>query len=79
MSIMKFGWFTNVHAVFVSNDIVCFDLTRIADRLQSPTEPVSLSFQANRVDGLPGQLQLYFLIERLNQGQSSSHVCFDCR
>lgn len=46
---------------------LCLDLTRIADRLQSPTEPVSLSFQGNRSDNLPYQLQLFYLIERENQ------------
>lgn len=87
---------------------LCYDLTRLSDRLQSPTEPVSLTFIGvrknilelsqnmqlfprkrkkqsnntshplflfccfpfqNRVDGLAPSLQLYFLVERLNQGQ----------
>lgn len=43
------------------------DLTRISDRLQSPTEPVSLLFQGQRSDGLAFSLELYFLVERLNQ------------
>lgn len=46
---------------------LCFDLTRISDRLQSPTEPVNLTFQANRADVGPNNVQLYFLTERLNQ------------
>jgi hypothetical protein len=44
-----------------------YDITRLSDRLQSPTEPVSLSFQGNRADGLPYNLELFFLVERLNQ------------
>jgi len=46
---------------------LCLDLTRVADRIQSPTEPVSLIFIGNRIDNLPNPVQLYFLIERLNQ------------
>lgn len=46
---------------------LCYDLTRLSDRLQSPTEPVSLAFIGTRVDGLAPKLQLYFLVERLNQ------------
>lgn len=42
-----------------------FDITRISDRLQSPTEPVNLQFIGNRADGLPYSLQPYFLTERL--------------
>lgn len=45
----------------------CYDLTRISDRLQSPTEPVNLAFIGNRADGLPVSLQLYYLTEKLNQ------------
>lgn len=45
----------------------CYDLTRLSERLQSPTEPVSLIFQGSRADGLPYRLQNYYLIERLNQ------------
>lgn len=45
----------------------CYDLTRISDRLQSPTEPVNLVFNANRADGLQCSLQMYYLTERLNQ------------
>lgn len=44
--------------------IICLDLTRIADRLQSPTEPVSLQFQANRNDNLPTSMDTYYLLER---------------
>lgn len=44
-----------------------FDVTRLADRLPSPTEPVNLMFIGNRVDNLPYQLQPYFFIEKLNQ------------
>lgn len=47
--------------------MMCFDLTRISDRLQSPTEPVSLIFQGNRADGLQCALDMFFLIERKNQ------------
>lgn len=36
--------------------LICMDLTRISDRLQSPTEPVSLQWQATRADGLPYNL-----------------------
>lgn len=46
---------------------LCFDLTRIADRLQSPTEPVSLIFQGTRNDGLAYNLDMIFLVERKNQ------------
>jgi hypothetical protein len=53
---------------------LCFDLTRLADRLQSPTEPVQLAFLGTRDDNLPNgigavppQLQVYALTERLNQ------------
>lgn len=46
---------------------LCFDLTRIADRLQSPTEPVSLIFQGTRSDGLSYNLDMVFLVERKNQ------------
>lgn len=46
---------------------MCFDLTRISDRLQSPTEPVSLIFQGNRADDLQCSLDMFFLIERKNQ------------
>jgi hypothetical protein len=48
---------------------LCMDLTRLSDRLQSPTEPVSLTFVGFRDDqSLSGtQLQVYYLIERLNQ------------
>lgn len=46
---------------------LCFDLTRIADRLQSPTEPVSLIFTGNRADNLPYALEMVFLVERTNQ------------
>jgi hypothetical protein len=45
----------------------CYDLTRISDRLQSPTEPVNLVFNGNRADGLQVSLQMYYLTERLNQ------------
>lgn len=45
----------------------CYDLTRISDRLQSPTEPVNLVFNGNRADGLQCSLQMYYLTERLNQ------------
>lgn len=45
----------------------CYDLTRISDRLQSPTEPVNLVFTGNRADGLPYPVQMYYLTERLNQ------------
>lgn len=44
-----------------------FDLTRLSDRLQSPTEPVDLLFQGTRNDKLAGLVQNYYLIERLNQ------------
>lgn len=47
--------------------LLCFDLTRISDRLQSPTEPVNLQFLGTRDDNLPTQTQLYYLTERLNQ------------
>lgn len=48
---------------------LCMDLTRLADRLQSPTEPVSLAFVGFRDDqSAPNtQLQPYYLVERLNQ------------
>lgn len=46
---------------------LCFDLTRISDRLQSPTEPVSLIFQGTRNDGLQYNLDMVFLVERKNQ------------
>ena len=53
---------------------LCFDLTRLADRLQSPTEPVQLAFLGTRDDNLPNgigavapNLQIYALTERLNQ------------
>lgn len=46
---------------------LCFDLTRISDRLQSPTEPVSLIFQGTRNDGLQYNLDMIFLVERKNQ------------
>lgn len=46
---------------------LCFDLTRIADRLQSPTEPVSLIFQGTRNDALQYNLDMVFLVERKNQ------------
>jgi hypothetical protein len=46
---------------------LCLDLTRVSDRIQSPTEPVSLIFIGNRADNLQTPVQLYFLIERLNQ------------
>lgn len=47
--------------------IQVFDLTRIADRLQSPTEPVSLIWTGVRNDNLPYNLEMFFLIERMNQ------------
>lgn len=47
--------------------IQCFDLTRVADRLQSPTEPVSLIWTGTRNDGLPYQLENFYLVERENQ------------
>ena len=55
--------------VFASYRYLCMDLTRLSDRLQSPTEPVSLTFVGTRDDtSLTGtQLQLYYLVERLNQ------------
>lgn len=46
---------------------LCFDLTRVSERLISPTEPVSLIFQATRSDGLSFSLDMFFLIERRNQ------------
>lgn len=45
----------------------CFDLTRIADRLSSPTEPVSLQYTGQRIDGLPYSLEMVYLVERQNQ------------
>lgn len=47
--------------------IQVFDLTRIADRLQSPTEPVSLIWTGQRNDNLPYNLEIFFLVERMNQ------------
>jgi hypothetical protein len=47
--------------------IQVFDLTRIADRLQSPTEPVSLIWTGVRNDNLPYNLEMFFLVERMNQ------------
>jgi hypothetical protein len=46
---------------------IVFDLTRISERLMSPTEPVSLIFQGTRNDGLSYSLDLFFLVERKNQ------------
>lgn len=48
---------------------LCMDLTRLSDRLQSPTEPVSLAFVGFRDDQSAAntQLQPYYLVERLNQ------------
>ena len=48
---------------------LCMDLTRLSDRLQSPTEPVSMTFVGYRDDlsGTGTQLQPYYMIERLNQ------------
>lgn len=46
---------------------ICLDLTRIADRLQSPTEPVSLTFVGTRSDGLLFSLEMIYLVERQNQ------------
>ena len=46
---------------------LCLDLTRVSDRIQSPTEPVSLIFIGTRNDNLNTPVQVYFLIERLNQ------------
>lgn len=46
---------------------LCFDLTRLSDRLQSPTEPVSLIFTGQRMDGLQCQCEMIVLVERLNQ------------
>jgi hypothetical protein len=44
--------------------IGCFDLTRIADRLSNPTQPVSIQFQGQRNDGLPYSLEMFYLVER---------------
>jgi len=44
-----------------------FDITRLADRLPSPTEPINLMFMGNRVDNLPYTLRPYFFTEKLNQ------------
>jgi len=47
--------------------LLCFDLTRVADRLQSPTEPISLIFTGQRADNLPYNLEMVYLVERENQ------------
>jgi hypothetical protein len=46
---------------------LCFDISRISLRLQSPTEPVSLIFKGQRNDGMLYQLEMFYLIERMNQ------------
>lgn len=70
-SMLRYIDWLNCHRVQV------FDLTRIADRLQSPTEPVSLIWTGVRNDGLPYNLEMFFLVERMNQATmrfSSSDV-----
>ena len=50
-----------------SERIHLYDLTRISDRLQSPTEPVALTFVGIRTDGLTPAAQVFYLIERQDQ------------
>ena len=46
---------------------MCYDLTRVAQRLRAPTEAVSLQWVGQRSDGLNYNLELYFLVERMEQ------------
>lgn len=55
----------------------CIDVSRLSDRLQSPTQSVSLQITANRSDAGPWGVVPTFLIERQNQATfrfSSSDV-----
>lgn len=55
----------------------CIDVSRLSDRLQSPTQSVSLQITANRSDKGPYSVVPTFLIERQNQATfrfSSSDV-----
>jgi hypothetical protein len=47
----------------------CFDLQRLAERLPSKTEPVSLVLQFDRDDTYGGDCDLVCMIERMNQVQ----------
>lgn len=55
----------------------CIDVSRLSDRLQSPTQSVSLQITSNRADQGPWNVVPTFLIERQNQATfrfSSSDV-----